>query len=131
MDADTLATVRHCTLDSDAGRRPFPQVVAALTRAGVERYHADLILAQKTYYLPDGDAETVTCAGLDAAPADSFDAAQVEQAVRASQAGAIDYRTFCARIAGAGCVGYHVSLPGRRAVYYGRTGEVHVEHFPD
>lgn len=29
-----------------------------------------------------------------------------------------------------GCVGYHVSLAGRRAVYYGRSGETHVEQFP-
>jgi hypothetical protein len=30
----------------------------------------------------------------------------------------------------AGCVAYMVSLPGRRVVYYGRTGASHVEHFP-
>ena len=30
----------------------------------------------------------------------------------------------------AGCAGYLVSFPGRRAVYFGRTGETHVELFP-
>lgn len=30
----------------------------------------------------------------------------------------------------AGCAGYLVSLPGRRVVYYGRTGETHVELIP-
>jgi hypothetical protein len=30
----------------------------------------------------------------------------------------------------AGCAGYQVSFTGRRAVYYGTTAEVHVEHFP-
>lgn len=32
--------------------------------------------------------------------------------------------------AAAGFEGYLVSLPGRRAVYFGRTAETHVEHFP-
>lgn len=38
---------------------------------------------------------------------------------------------FCRKVAAAGCAGYVVSFPGRRAVYMGRTGETHVETFPD
>ena len=30
----------------------------------------------------------------------------------------------------AGCAGYFVSIPGKRVVYYGRTGETHVEIIP-
>jgi hypothetical protein len=30
----------------------------------------------------------------------------------------------------AGCAGYIVSFLGRRVVYFGRTAETHVEHFP-
>jgi len=63
-------------------------------------------------------------------PARAFSAAGVDAAVRAIQAQKIQYREFCERIAAAGCVGYTVSLTGRRAVYYGRTGESHVEMFP-
>jgi len=33
-------------------------------------------------------------------------------------------------VVAAGCTGYLVSFPGQRAVYFGRTGETHVEHFP-
>ena len=54
----------------------------------------------------------------------------VQAAVRASQQQKIKYRGFCERIAEAGCVGYMVSIPGKRAVYYGRTGETYVEMFP-
>ena len=54
----------------------------------------------------------------------------VEKAVRAIQRQEIAYREFCRQIAGAGCVGYFVSLTGRRAVYYGRTGDEHVQWFP-
>jgi uncharacterized protein YbcV (DUF1398 family) len=60
----------------------------------------------------------------------AFSAEGVAHAVGATQAGQIKYRAFCRQIAAAGCAGYFVSLPGRRAVYYGRTGETHVEHFP-
>jgi uncharacterized protein YbcV (DUF1398 family) len=66
----------------------------------------------------------------DTTPAGEFSAAGVDAAVRDIQVGKIQYRTFCARIAAAGCVGYHVSLAGQRAVYYGRTGDCHVEWFP-
>jgi len=51
-------------------------------------------------------------------------------AIRAVQSGAIDYKEFCRRIAEAGCIFYLVSLTGRRAVYYGRSGEAHVDLFP-
>ena len=59
-----------------------------------------------------------------------FSAEGVEKAVRAIQRQEIAYRKFCRLIADAGCVGYFVSLAGRRAVYYGRTGDEHVEWFP-
>jgi hypothetical protein len=63
------------------------------------------------------------------APKD-FSAARVEAAVRAIQRKEIGYHEFCERIAAAGCVGYVVSLVGRRAVYYGRGFDTYVEPFP-
>lgn len=130
MDAAIKSIVAECTRDSDAGTSRFPEIVARLMAAGVERYHADLIRAEKTYYLPNGESEVVPDAALHVAPAVAFTGADVDAAVRASQAGSIDYREFCRRIATAGCAGYFVSLSGRRALYYGRTGETHVELFP-
>ena len=41
------------------------------------------------------------------------------------------YKGFCSKVAAAGCAGYIVSFSGRRALYLGRTGETHVEYFPD
>ncbi|MGE0254306.1 MAG: DUF1398 domain-containing protein [Alphaproteobacteria bacterium] len=130
MGADAAAAARECTAGSDEGRLTFPQVLGLLAQAGVERYHADLSRAEKTYYLPDGRSLVTAGALLEAAPQTAFSAAGVDRALREIQAGGLDYRQFCARIAQAGCVGYHVSLAGRRAVYYGRTGETHVEMFP-
>jgi uncharacterized protein YbcV (DUF1398 family) len=108
----------------------FREVVMKLMQAGVERYHTDLLRGEKTYYLPNGESEVVQGQRIGSVPADQFSAAGVEAALRDIQAGKIQYRTFCARIAESGCVGYHVSLAGQRALYYGRTGDFHVEWFP-
>jgi len=130
MDATAREAARICTEASDAERMSFPEVVTTLAGAGVERYHADLLRAEKTYYMPDGSSERLPAAATAGEPAGAFAAAGVDAAIRAIQAGRIGYRTFCERLLAAGCVGYLVSLAGRRAVYYGRTGETHVEPFP-
>ncbi len=126
---DFQQIVHEMTEASDEERITFTEVVKALMEAGVERYHADLICANKTYYMPDGRYEVVACHAVEA-PAQSFSAAGVEAAVRAIQAQKIQYREFCSAIAAAGCVGYFVTLVGRRAIYYGRNGDSHTEWFP-
>lgn len=131
MDAQVKQVMAECTQGSDANTLTFPDVVQKLMAAGVERYHADLLRAEKIYYLPNGESEIVPGAALADAPAAVFSTAGVEAAVRAIQANTIGYPEFCRRIFAAGCVGYFVSMPGRRAVYYGRTAETYVEPFPD
>ncbi|EGF92030.1 hypothetical protein ABI_04620 [Asticcacaulis biprosthecium C19] len=121
----------RCTLGSDEERLSFPAVLARLAAVGVERYHADLQRAEKTYYLANGQSEVIPTLAMAEQAAAAFDAASIEAAVRASQSGAIKYKEFCLRILKAGCVAYLVSLAGRRAVYYGRTGETHIELFPN
>jgi uncharacterized protein YbcV (DUF1398 family) len=62
----------------------------------------------------------------------AFDASEVERLVRWAQANPAEYSyaAFSEQAKTAGCAGYLVSFPGRRVVYYGRTAETHVEHFP-
>jgi uncharacterized protein YbcV (DUF1398 family) len=129
MDAHVKDVVREMSRASDDERITFPAVVKALMEVGIERYHADLLAGRKTYYLPDGDFEDAP-AHKGGVAALEFSAEGVEKAVRAIQRQEIAYREFCRLIAAAGCVGYFVSLAGRRAVYYGRTGDEHVEWFP-
>jgi uncharacterized protein YbcV (DUF1398 family) len=129
MSEKAREAARWATEASDAERVAFPQVVQMLAAAGVERYHADLVASTKTYYMPDGAFESLRCHSV-APPAANFEAKGVEAAVRAIQAQTIKYREFRDRIAAAGCVGYFVTLAGGRAVYYGRTGDEHVEWFP-
>ncbi len=129
-ETDLKAVLQDCTNGSDEERLSFPQVVGQLKAAGVERYRADLLRHEKTYYMPDGSSNVLRNAAIDGTPAMAFSAAGVDSAVRDIQAGKIAYREFCRRVMVAGCVDYIVSLHGRRAVYFGRSGESHVEMFP-
>lgn len=130
MVTDFEQVAEACSRASDADTMPFSQIIAKLQEAGVERYLADLSRSAKTYYLPDGRSCVVGGKPHGRVAAARFDAAGVEAAVRASQARAITYAQFCEAVAASGCVGYIVSLAGRRAVYFGRSGETHVELFP-
>jgi uncharacterized protein YbcV (DUF1398 family) len=130
MDTKVKAVVHECTKASGEERISFGEVVMKLVEAGVERYHADLVRSQTTYYLPNGDTEVVQAHTIEVVPATAFTAEGVQAAVRAIQAGTIKYRTFCQRVLEAGCVGYIASMAGQRVVYYGRTGDNHVEWFP-
>lgn len=125
-----VAVIEECALASHEERISFGEVVERLIGAGVERYHVDLVRGESTYFMPDGQSHRVTYAAIEAHPADAFSADGVLSAVRAIQAGRTKYLTFCRQIMAAGCVGYLVSMQGRRAVYYGRSGETYVEPFP-
>ena len=56
----------------------------------------------------------------------------IQAAIREAQAGGAGYtyEGFCKKVKAAGCAGYIVSFSGRRALYFGRTAETHVEFFP-
>jgi len=130
MNAQFGCVVEECTSASDESRMSFPEVVGRLMSAGVERYHADLVRSEKTYFLPDGESRVIPNDGIGRAPASEFSASSVEAAVRAVQKGEINYKTFCERVLDAGCVGYHVHISGKRVIYYGRGGDSHTEYFP-
>lgn len=130
MNRDTQAVLETAAAASIRGTMKFPQIVGMLADAGVERYHADYSRHEKTFYLPDGDSHVTTIAMPVPPVSARFDAAAVEAAIRASQRGACDYPEFVRRTTAAGCVGYFVQITGRRAIYFGRDGETHVEPFP-
>ena len=130
MEDAMKKVMQDCTEASDEERITFPEVVGRLAAAGVERYHADLQRHEKVYYMPDGRSHAVASRPVEEPVAMAFSATGVAAAVGAAQAVTIQYGEFCRRIQRAGCVGYFVSMSGRRAVYFGRSSECHVEHFP-
>ena len=115
---------------SERGELRFPEVVMALVEAGVESYTADLMRGEKTYYMPNGESYVVKSKLPVTAIAEEYSEAGVVAAIRGAQADAIRYPEFVRQARAAGTVAYRVFLTGRRAVYFGRKGEIHVEEFP-
>lgn len=123
--------IRQACLDSVRHDKPFPEVVQVLREAGVERYHADLVRHEMTYYDDEGEVFTVRPDyHLSSAVPASADLAKVRAAIAAIQQRQIGYVEFLRLILAAGIVEYFVFLAGRRAVYVGRQGDSHVEWFP-
>jgi len=129
MTSALIGTLKECQELSLRGT-PFPEVIRRLSAAGVERYHVDLSRDEATYYLPSGEAHALPL-GLGGQPiAAEFDAGAVKAAVRGAQRGEVLFPEFVRRIKVAGCVEYHTRITGRRVQYLGRTGDLHVEPFP-
>lgn len=113
------------------GKISFGEVVMKLIEIGVERYHADLVLLQKTFYTASGITETVELP-LENAPsvAEDFDGDAVREAIRMAQQGEIHYPEFLERVMKAGCASYDVYIAGKQVIYFGRKGDFHIEKFP-
>lgn len=133
MSDPAVETARLCLDASATGAMSFPETVGALIRAGVESYRIDFRRASAVYFRPDGTSFDLPTPFPPFAVASGFDAAAVQGAIRQAQAGEADYTYagFCRTVTAAGCAEYLVSFPGRRALYIGRTGETHIERFPD
>lgn len=131
MNDDQRATALACLKGAETDTIAFPQIVGRLMAAGFERYVVDLARQTAIYYLPDGNSVVLDTHKMDPI-AVAFDADAVQAAIREAQnlAPGYSYGGFCRKIAAAGCASYLVSFPGRRAVYTGRSGEAHIEHFP-
>jgi uncharacterized protein YbcV (DUF1398 family) len=132
MDAERITIARTCLDAAHDASLSFPEIVGRLITAGFEGYSVDYRRNTQTDYLPDGDSIMLDMPASPGAIASAFDAAQVEALVRWAQANDRDYsyQAFCEKVKAAGCAGYIVSFLGRRVVYFGRTAETHVEHFP-
>lgn len=122
-----------CLEGAEGNTMTFPQIVGALMEAGFEGYAIDHRRATATYYLPDGDSVELAAHPVSTPVAPAFDIPLMRAAIGEAQqlVPGYTYRGFCEKAAGAGCASYVVSFSGRRALYIGRTGETHVEHFPD
>jgi uncharacterized protein YbcV (DUF1398 family) len=133
MDARLTSLAETCLAASEDGTMSFPQTVGRLMEAGFESYAIDFRRGTATYYLPSGESVEIAAHKRDASIAAAFDDAAITAAIREAQANGPDYtyKGFCEKAMRAGCAGYIVSFTGRRAVYFGRTGETHVELFPN
>ena len=132
MTEDQAGAARACLAGAENNTMSFPQIIGALMAAGFEGYAIDFRRATATYYLPSGESLALAALPPLAPVTHTFDAAQIQAAIREAQhqVPGYTYAGFCERAASAGCAGNLVSFSGRRALYYGRTAETHVELFP-
>ena len=132
MDVERISIAQTCLNAAHDGSLSFPEIVDNLISAGFEGYMVDCRRNSQTYYLPDGDSVMMDMPPSAGSVATAFDATEIERLVRWAQANPTDYSyvAFCEKAKVAGCAGYLVSFVGRRVVYFGRTAETHVEHFP-
>jgi uncharacterized protein YbcV (DUF1398 family) len=132
MKEQWVSVAKACLDAAENGTMTFPEIVGRLIEAGFESYLIDFRRATATYYRPDGDSVELPAHKVEASVASTFDAALLQAAIKEAQqlVPGYTYRSFCEKAANAGCAFYLVSFSGRRALYFGRTAETHVEHFP-
>ncbi len=133
MNDHQRSIAKACLDGAENGSMAFPEIVGTLMGEGFESYLVDYRRCVAIYYLPDGDSVELPTHRIDVPVAPHFDARAIQAAIREAQQLALGYTYlgFCCKTAAAGCAGYLVSFSGRRALYFGRTGETHVEQFPD
>lgn len=132
MTEDQAAVAFETLIGAENDALSFAECCARLMAAGFERYSVDYARATRICYLPDGDSISQETHGVEVPMGAAFDVPAIRAAIAEAQANVPDYSYlgFSEKVVAAGCAGYLVSFHGRRAVYFGRTGETHVEHFP-
>lgn len=132
MDPEYLAAAQASLDAAHDNRMSFPEIVGMLANAGFESYWVDYRADTQSFYRPDGGYAVLPRHPVEGDVAAAFDAGAIARLIRWAQENGPDYSypVFSARAKAAGCAGYLVSFLGRRAVYFGRSGETHVEHFP-
>lgn len=132
MDTQRMTIAQNCLNAAYDKTMAFPDIVGTLIKAGFEGYIVDYRRGTTTYFLPDGDSVELKNRPSEDAVAAQFDTAGVVTQIQWAQANPQDYSyvAFCKNVKASGCAGYIVSFLGRRVLYFGRTAETHVEHFP-
>ena len=127
MNTEVMHQVAVAT---EEGRMTFPQVVGKLLEIGVESYFVDFATGRKTHYSADGRTHTEPMILKLDPVAEEFSSSNLIAAIRGAQADTVRYPEFVKRSTAAGVIGYWAFLAGKRVVYFGRKGELHIEKFP-
>jgi len=125
-----MSVIQDVMTETQSGRMTFPEVVRRLMEAGVESYFVDFAAASETFYLCNGEVQNEVMKLRAEAVAEDFSAHELVAAIRGAQADMVRYPEFVKRSTDAGVIGYWAFLSGRKVIYFGRKGEMHVETFP-
>jgi uncharacterized protein YbcV (DUF1398 family) len=127
MDTNVIHEVM---VETQAGRMVFPEVVRRMAGAGVESYFVDFIAGVETVYGSDGETHSAPMALKVNPVAEEFSSEGVVAAIRGAQADRVRYPEFVKLSTSAGVAGYWAFLAGKKVIYFGRKGEMHIEEFP-
>ncbi|MBU3576601.1 DUF1398 family protein [Polynucleobacter sp. UK-Kesae-W10] len=130
MNPNIKEVIEKSTHESHAGLLTFPEFLGRLIGVGVESYFADYRNQSTTYYLSGNEAYTVPMTMPSIETPTSFNKEGVVSAIRGAQSDMVRYPEFLKLTMSAGCIGYIVWITGKHVSYFGRQGEVHIEHFP-
>lgn len=132
MDAQQKSIARRCLDGAYDNTISFPESLRELAEAGFEGYHVDYRLNTRTCYLRNGETLVLANPRDHGTVGAQFNQPEIVAAVKWAQRSPPDYSyvAFNESVTANGCAGYIVSLLGRRVLYFGRTAETHVEHFP-
>lgn len=132
MNETSKAIAQQCMDAAYGGTMSFPEIAGVLIKNGFESYHVDFLRSTSTYYLVDGGNVELTTPDHDGPVAEEFAATVIQASIKEAQqhVEGYTYKSFCKKVMAAGCAGYIVSFLGKRVLYFGRTAETHVEHFP-
>ena len=132
MNSQQMTIAQQCLNAAYDDTMSFPESVHSLMEAGFDSYWVDYRSNTRTYYLPNGESLVLNNPHNDGAVAAEFDSSGIVATIKWAQLNPPDYTYigFNQRVTGYGCAGYLVSFIGRRVLYFGRTAEVHIEHFP-
>ena len=126
----STSVIHEVLAESQAGKLIFPEVVRRLLEVGVESYFCDLAVGKETFYMSDGGIHTETMTLAKRPIAADFSSPAIVAAIRGAQTDTIRYPEFMRQSAQAGVIAYWAFLTGKKVVYFGRKGEMHVEEFP-
>ncbi|QKM65577.1 DUF1398 domain-containing protein [Polynucleobacter tropicus] len=130
MNPNTKEVIEKCAHESHAGLLTFPEVLSRLIGASVESYFVDYRNHSTTYYLSSNEAYSVPMTMPLIEIPTSFNKEAIVSAIRGAQSDTVRYPEFLKLTMSAGCAGYMVWIAGKHVSYFGRAGDVHVEHFP-
>ncbi|OYY51006.1 MAG: DUF1398 domain-containing protein [Polynucleobacter sp. 24-46-87] len=131
MNALTKELLEKCAHESHAGLLTFPEVLIRLVSVGVESYFADYRDQSTTYYLSSNEAIRIPMKMPYIEIPNEFNREGVVAAIHGAQSDQVRYPQFLELTMLAGCIGYMVWITGKQVSYFGRQGEVHIEHFPE
>jgi uncharacterized protein YbcV (DUF1398 family) len=127
MDTKVIDDVMR---ETQAGNMVFPEVVRRLAEVGVESYFVDLAEGKESFYASNGESYTEKMSLPRDRIAEEFSASGLITAIRGAQADTVRYPEFVKRATAAGVIAYWAFLAGKKVIYFGRKGEMHVEEFP-